>query len=107
MAKAIVLMEQMAPWSLFALGFAFRFKSGGGVIRLTDFKSMVGHRIRVARADARMSQEELAKTAGVSAARIKNYENGESCPLLQTAVVIAEALGITVNDLCGIPKSVA
>mgnify|MGYP004549386821 len=75
--------------------------------RLTDFKSMVGHRIRVARAEARMSQEELAKAAGVSAASIKNYESGESCPLLQTAVVIAEALGVTVNDLCGIPKSAA
>lgn len=29
MAKAIVSMEQMTPWSLFALGFAFGFKSGG------------------------------------------------------------------------------
>lgn len=42
---------------------------------MTDFKSMVVHRIRVARADARMSQEELAKAAGVSAESIKN-ENG-------------------------------
>ena len=53
---------------------------------MTDFKSMVVHRIRVARADTRMSQEELAKAAGVSAASIKNYENGESCPLFQTVV---------------------
>ena len=74
---------------------------------MTDFKSMVGHRIRVARAEARMSQEELAKAAGVSAASIKNYESGESCPLLQTAAAMAEALGVTVNDLCGIPESAA
>lgn len=75
--------------------------------RLTDFKTMVGHRIRVARADARMSQEDLAKASGVSIASIQKYESGETCPLLQTAASIAEALGVTVNDLCGIPKSAA
>lgn len=75
--------------------------------RLTDFKSMVGHRIRVARADARMSQEDLAKASGVSIASIQKYESGETCPLLQTAVAMAEALGVTVNDLCGIPESAA
>ncbi len=75
--------------------------------RLTDFKSMVGHRIRVARADARMSQEDLAKASGVSIARIQRYESGESCPLLQAAAAMAEALGVTVNDLCGIPESAA
>ena len=52
---------------------------------MTDFKSMVVHRIRVAQADVRMSQEELDKAAGVSAESIKN-ENGESCPLFQTVV---------------------
>ena len=46
---------------------------------------MVVHRIRVAQADARMSQEELDKAAGVSAESIKN-ENGESCTLFQTLV---------------------
>lgn len=51
---------------------------------MTDFKTVVGHRIRVARADARMSQEDLAKAAAM-----------------------AEALGVAVNDLCGIPKSAA
>ena len=74
--------------------------------RLTDFKTVVGHRIRVARADARMSQEDLAKAAGVSIASIQRYESGESCPLLQAAAM-AEALGVTVNDLCGIPMSAA
>ena len=75
--------------------------------RLTDFKSMVGHRIRVARADARMGQEDLAKASGVSIASIQKYESGETCPLLQTAAAMAEALGVTVNDLCGIPTSAA
>lgn len=74
---------------------------------MTDFKTMVGHRIRVARADARMSQEDLAKASGVSIASIHKYESGETCPLLQTAASMAEALGVTVNDLCGIPKSAA
>ena len=73
---------------------------------MTDFKTMVGHRIRVARADARMSQEDLAKAAGVSIASIQRYESGEPCPLLQAAAM-AEALGVAVNDLCGIPKSAA
>ena len=53
-----------------------------------------------------MSQEDLAKATGVSIASIQGYESGEPCPLLQAAAM-AEALGVTVNDLCGIPKSAA
>lgn len=39
---------------------------------MTDFKKAVGHRIRVARTDARMKQEDLAKASGVSPTGIVN-----------------------------------
>lgn len=68
---------------------------------MADFKEMVGHRLKVLRVDARMSQEELAQRSGVSVAAIGNYEQGKGGPLLETACALAEALGCTPNDLCG------
>lgn len=66
-----------------------------------DFKSIVGHRLKVARAEAQLNQEELAEKSGVSVAAIKTYETGSAGPLLETACKLAEALGCTPNDLCG------
>lgn len=69
---------------------------------MTNFKKAVGHRIRVARTDARMTQEDLAKASGVSPTGIVNIENGYSSPTLENAYKIAKAIGCTVNDLCGL-----
>lgn len=65
------------------------------------FKGAVGHNLKVARAKARLNQEQLAERSGVSVAAIKSYETGAAGPLLETAYKLAEALGCTVNDLCG------
>lgn len=71
---------------------------------MSNLKETIAHRMKVLRAEARMSQEDLAEAAGISSASIKNYETGASQPLLETACSLAKALGCTPNDLCGWPK---
>lgn len=68
---------------------------------MSDFKEMVGHRLKVLRTVARMSQEDLSEKSGVSVAAIGKYEQGIGAPRLETACALAEALGCTPNDLCG------
>lgn len=57
--------------------------------------------LRAERARRDMSQEELADASGVSVASIVMYESGDTGPLLKSAVSLASALGVTVNDLIG------
>lgn len=59
-----------------------------------------GHRLKVARVDARMSQECLSDKSGVARESIANYEVGKTTPSLDKAYALASALGISVNDLC-------
>lgn len=73
---------------------------------MSELKEAIARTLRVKRAEANMSQEELAKRSGVSVDAIRSYERQMSLPLLETAYKLAEALGCTVNDLCGIPKEV-
>lgn len=73
---------------------------------MSELKETIARAMRVKRAEANMSQEELAKRSGVSVDAIRSYERQMSLPLLETAYKLAEALGCTVNDLCGIPKEV-
>lgn len=73
---------------------------------MSELKETIARALRVKRAEANMSQEELAKRSGVSVDAIRSYERQMSMPLLETAYKLAEALGCTVNDLCGIPKEV-
>lgn len=62
---------------------------------------VVAHRLKVLRAEARMTQEDLARASGVSAASIVKYEAGAMVPTLGNAFSMAEALGCSPNDLCG------
>jgi putative transcriptional regulator len=73
---------------------------------MSELKETIARALRVKRAEANMSQEELAKRSGVSVDAIRSYERQMSLPLLETAYKLAEALECTVNDLCGIPKEV-
>ena len=73
---------------------------------MSELKETIARALRVKRAEANMSQEELAKRSGVSVDAIRSYERQMSLPQLETAYKLAEALGCTVNDLCGIPKEV-
>lgn len=73
---------------------------------MSELKEAIARALRVKRAEAGVSQEELAKRSGVSVDAIRSYERQMSLPLLETAYKLAEALGCTINDLCGIPKEV-
>ena len=62
-----------------------------------------GHRLRVLLADRGMSQVELAERSGVSRQAVNNYMTRGNSPSLSTAVDIARALGVSVDDLVDKP----
>src|SRR6266540_2800540 len=55
--------------------------------------------IRRRRIELGMSQADLGAAAGVDARQIRRYESGQSQPVLSVAVAIANALGISVEEL--------
>lgn len=59
----------------------------------------VGERIKEARANAKMTQAELANKIGTSYVVISQYENGKRNPKLETLQKIACTLGVNVNTL--------
>ena len=65
-----------------------------------------GHRLMVARHDARMTQDDLASASGVDKGSIVRYENAAVTPGLDKAYALARALGVTLDDLCPIEKEV-
>ena len=48
-----------------------------------------------------LTQKELAEKAKVTEAALSYYENEKHIPTVTTACAIADALGVTINDLCG------
>ena len=69
---------------------------------MPEFKNTVRHNLRVAMAKADMSAQELSDKSGISYDAITKYLRGETGPLLETACRLADALGCSPNDLCGI-----
>lgn len=59
----------------------------------------LANRLRVARAEKRLSQEDLAKMAGVTRQTIGAIENGQYCPSALLAFVLAERLEKPVDEL--------
>ena len=55
--------------------------------------------IKDTRLEAKMSQEKLAKSSGVSRVAISRYESGERVPNIKIAARIARALNCKVDDL--------
>ena len=69
---------------------------------MPEFKDNMAKSLRVKLAEADMSARDLADKSGVSYDGIMSYLRGDTGPLLETACRLAEALGCTPNDLCGI-----
>lgn len=69
---------------------------------MPEFRNRVRHNLKVALAKADMTPQELADASGVSYDAIGKYLRGDMGPLLETACKLAEALGCSPNDLCGI-----
>lgn len=65
----------------------------------TTLRGLVGEQVRIARARRRMSQEELARRAGVGTRQVVNLEKTGDV-LLATAEKVIDALGLqfTLSD---------
>ena len=64
-----------------------------------DYKA-IGKRIRTARLKAGMTQELLAEKAGLSTTHMSNIETGSSKLSLPAIISLADALGVSVDELC-------
>lgn len=62
------------------------------------------NKIRMHRADQRMSQQELADKVGVRRETIGSLENEKYNPSLQLALLIAEELDVPIQDLFQLTK---
>ncbi len=60
---------------------------------------MKNKRMKIARMESDMKQEDLAKAVGVTRQTIGLIESGEYNPTLNLCVAICRALGKTLNDL--------
>ncbi|NUN96309.1 MAG: helix-turn-helix transcriptional regulator [Candidatus Omnitrophica bacterium] len=59
----------------------------------------LGNRLKVARAERELSQEQLANLAGVTRQTISAIETGLYCPSALLAFVLANRLGKRVDEL--------
>ena len=60
---------------------------------------MKNKRLKIARIEADMSQEDLARAVGVTRQTIGAIENGSYNPTLKLCIQICRATGKTLNDL--------
>lgn len=58
-----------------------------------------GHTVTRLRKQAGLTQQQLADRARISRPTIAGVETGAAIPELHTAVALADALGVTVDDL--------
>jgi len=56
------------------------------------------------RVDAGLSQADLAKASGLSAAAISLIEKGEREPSLKTAIALSESLGVSLDVFAGLKE---
>ena len=68
------------------------YVQGVSIVQLSRDQRL-GNRLRVARAEHRLSQQELARRAGVTRQTISAIENGQYCPSALLAFQLAKQLG--------------
>lgn len=66
---------------------------------MTQLRVQFARRLKALRIEKQMTQEDLAKAAGVSTAFISSVERGINSPSFATLESIAEALDVPVQDL--------
>jgi len=64
----------------------------------------LGENIKNYRRIAKMTQEQLAQKCGVATITIRQYENEKRQPRMEVLEKIADALGVSMDVLYGIPK---
>lgn len=65
--------------------------------------TVFGTRLRAIRTDAGLTQKELAETAGLTAAGVAQLEQGRREPTWRSAVALAAALGVALDDFARPP----
>ena len=65
-----------------------------------DKKKLLGIRIREIRKTRELSQEELAERADISTQYVSNIERGKENPTLDLLLRLAEALRVSLGQLC-------
>jgi len=68
-------------------------------------RKQVGKRIRLLRAASNLSQAELAEKIGVSFQQIQKYESGKNEISVSRLLSIADALGVSPEDVIGVYPS--
>ncbi len=66
-----------------------------------EYKETMGKRISDLRKQKGMTQEQLAQKVGVTAQAVSKWENDLSCPDISILPQLAEALGVTTDELLG------
>jgi transcriptional regulator with XRE-family HTH domain len=61
----------------------------------------MGQRLKELRLRAGLTQEALARAAGVANDAVRKWERGKRTPLLDMAAKLADALGCTLDELAG------
>lgn len=65
-----------------------------------DEKRLLGKRISEIRKRQHLSQERLAERAGISAQYVSNIERGKENPTLDLLLRLAEALRVSLGQMC-------
>lgn len=68
---------------------------------MADVKNIFANRLKKIRLARDMSQAELGRKTGITAATLSAYEKGLKTPNLSSAVELARALNISIDWLCG------
>jgi len=77
--------------------------NGGGNL---DDKVILKNRLKVARAELNISQEQLANLAGVSRQTISSIETGQYCPTAKLALILSKCLNKRFDELFYIEEEV-
>ncbi|HET6785040.1 MAG TPA: helix-turn-helix transcriptional regulator [Erysipelotrichaceae bacterium] len=64
-----------------------------------DDKVILKNRLKVARAELNISQEQLANLAGVSRQTISSIETGQYCPTAKLAIILSKCLNKKFDEL--------
>jgi transcriptional regulator with XRE-family HTH domain len=68
----------------------------------TEWELKMGHRLAELRRRAGLTQEGLARASGVGTDAIRKYERGRRTPLFDQAIKLAQAMGVSLDELAGI-----
>lgn len=81
-------------------------RSHGGEIRKKKSLAIIPNKIKMLRKKNKLTQVELAEKARVKQSTIQAYESGRAKPMINTAIQLAKALDVEVDDLMNDERSV-